>query len=217
MIITKQKDFKEILQSVGNDPVFIIGCSECATVCHTGGEEEVVQMKKDLGAHNVPVTGHVILDPACHLLNDKRLLRPFKTELKKAKNILVLSCGNGVQTVAEIFTDKKLISGNNTLFLGEIKRISEFEKRCSMCGDCVVDYYVGLCPISRCPKQLLNGPCGGSIDGICEVNKDISCVWDLIYQRLKEQKQLDQMKTICAPKDWSQAGVMRRDIKDEDE
>ena len=212
MIITKQKDFNFLLKCIENDPVFIVGCSECATLCHTGGEEEVLSMITSLEKKNILVTGWVVLDPACHSLNDKRLLRQHKTELTKAKKILVLACGNGVQTVSEIIENADVIPGNDTLFLGEIKRVNEFEKRCSLCGDCIQDRFGGFCPVSRCPKSMLNGPCGGSIDGKCEVNSDMDCIWDLIYKHMKEKNQLHLLKEIKTPKDWSRSVEWRRKI-----
>ena len=210
MIITKQKNFEEILKKIDGKPVFIIGCSECATLCHTGGEEEVLTMKKTLNEKKIETTGWVILDPACHLLNDKRLLRKHKNEIENAEKILVLACGNGVQTVSELIKDIDIIAGTDTLFLGEIKRANEFEKRCIMCGECIQDLFDGFCPITRCPKSMLNGPCGGSIDGKCEINKEIDCVWDIIYKRLKEKDKLYLLKDIKEPKDWSKSNAFRR-------
>ena len=216
MIITRQKDIDDILYSIEKEQVFLVGCSECATLCHTGGEEEVLEMKKELEKKNIKVSGWVILDPACHFLNDKRLLKNHKEEINKAKKILVLACGNGVQTVAEIIDSTDIIPGNDTLFLGEIKRLGDFEKRCSLCGDCIQDLFGSLCPISRCPKEMLNGPCGGSIKGKCEISTDIECIWDVIYKRLKEKDQLHRLKEIKKPKDWSKSTEMRRILSDED-
>ena len=210
MIITRQKDFNDILNSIEGRPVFIAGCSQCATLCHTGGEEEILAMKKALEDKKIVVTGWVVLDPACHLQNDKRLFRQYKDEVAKAEKILVLACGNGVQTVSEILEDVDVITGTDTLFLGEIKRSNEFEIRCIMCGECIQDLFGGICPVSRCPKEMLNGPCGGSIAGKCEVDPDIDCVWDVIYKRLKEKGQLQRLKEIRKPKDWSVE--MRRTI-----
>ncbi|UCF50411.1 MAG: methylenetetrahydrofolate reductase C-terminal domain-containing protein [Thermoplasmatales archaeon] len=212
MIITKQKDIKDILYSIKNGPVFLIGCSECATVCHTGGEEEILSMKEKLENENIEVSGWVILDPACHFLNDKRLLKNHMDEINRAKKILVLACGNGVQTVSEIFDTAEVISGTETLFLGEIKRLGNFEKRCSLCGECIQDLFNGLCPISRCPKEMLNGPCGGSIDGKCEISSDLECIWDIIFLRFKKKGQLYRLKEIKEPKDWSKSTVMRRTL-----
>jgi len=210
MIITKQKDFDNLLTSITKGPVFIIGCSECATLCKTGGEDEIVKMKEDLRKNNIETTGWVVLDPACHLQNDKRLLKKHKNEIEKAKKILVLACGNGVQTVSEVIKNIDIIPGTDTLFLGEIKRLSDFEKRCIMCGDCIQDLFEGVCPISRCPKSMLNGPCGGSIDGKCEISNELDCIWDIIYKRLKEKGQLKRLKEIKKPKDWSKSTEMRR-------
>ncbi|MBN2066229.1 MAG: methylenetetrahydrofolate reductase C-terminal domain-containing protein [Candidatus Thermoplasmatota archaeon] len=212
MIITAQKPLQTIIATVGKGPVFLIGCSECATLCHTGGEEEVQAMKETLKKHHVLVTGCVILDPACHLQNDKRLLRQHADAVKKAQKILVLACGNGTQTVAEIITDADVICGTDTLFLGEIQRANQFEERCQLCGECILDQFAGFCPVARCPKSMLNGPCGGSIDGQCEVHPDLDCVWYLIYKKLKEQGKTAQLRCICQPKDWSKSTEMKRSI-----
>lgn len=212
MIITKQKQLEDIFKSIGKGPVLIAGCSECATLCHTGGEEEVLLMKDNLESKKIPVTGWVVLDPACHLNNDKRLLKSHKDELAKSKKILVLACGNGVQTVSEIFDDKDVVSGTDTLFLGEIKRAKEFAKRCTMCGECLLDIFGGFCPVSRCPKSMLNGPCGGAKDGKCEINPDLDCVWDQVYKQLKKQGKLHLLQEIQKPKDWSKSIEMRRTL-----
>ena len=215
MIITKQKEFDDLLSHIGEGPVFIVGCSECATLCHTGGEDEILAMKDVLRKKNINVTGYVILEPACNLQNDKRLLRKHEKEIDNAKRILVLACGNGVQTVSEILDDFEIIPGTDTLFLGEIKHANEFEKRCNLCGECIQDIFGGICPISRCPKNMLNGPCGGLKDGKCEINSDMDCVWDLIYKRLKKSGQLHLIKDIIKPKDWSKSNEMKRRLQDE--
>ncbi|RLI63771.1 MAG: 5,10-methylenetetrahydrofolate reductase [Candidatus Asgardarchaeum californiense] len=210
MIITKQKPLDDLLNSLEDGPVFIVGCSECATLCHTGGEKEVLDMKKILEAKNLQVPGWVVLDPACHLQNDKRLLKPHEEELKKAKKVLVLACGNGVQTLTDIIKDADVVAGTDSLFLGEIKHVNEFEKRCIMCGECLLDSYGGICPVSRCPKFMLNGPCGGSKDGKCEVDPNLECVWNVIYKHLKDKGKLQLLKNIQRPKDWSKSTMMRR-------
>jgi ferredoxin len=210
MIITKQKKFNELLILIKDGPAFIIGCNECATLCHTGGEEEILSIKKALKKKNIQTTGWIVLEPACHLQNDKRLLKKHKKEIEAAKKILVLACGNGVQTVSEIIDKIDVIPGTDTLFLGEIKRINDFEKRCVMCGDCIQDLFEGVCPVSRCPKSMLNGPCGGAISGKCEIDNKTDCVWDIIYKRLKEKGQLHKLKEIKKPKDWSKSTDMRR-------
>jgi len=212
MIITKQKDFEDLLKLVKEGTIFIVGCSECATLCHTGGEEEVLAMKDAFEKKNVKVSGWVILDPACHLNNDKRLLKSHNIELNKSNKILVLACGNGVQTISEIFDDKDIIAGTDTLFLGEIKHANEFEKRCTMCGECLLDMFGGFCPVSLCPKSMLNGPCGGVKEGKCEISSDLDCVWEYIYKLLKKKGKLKLLDEIQKPKDWSKSLEMRRKI-----
>jgi hypothetical protein len=212
MIVTKQKNFDVILRSVGNDAVFIVGCNECATLCGTGGEREVVAMKKELEERNIMVTGWVVLEPACHLHNDKRLLKPYAKDLRKAKKIMVLACGNGSQTITELMENKEIISGTDTLFIGEIVRPTEFQKRCALCGDCLLDSFGGFCPVSRCPKSMLNGPCGGSSAGKCEIDKEIPCVWDQLYHALEKCGKLQILTVIQKPKDWSKSTTMKRSM-----
>jgi len=212
MIITKQKDFEDLLELVGLGPIFIVGCSECATLCHTGGEEEVLAMKDAFEKKKVKVSGWIILDPACHLNNDKRLLKSHDIELAESKKILVLACGNGVQTLSDIFNDKDVLPGTDTLFLGEIKRANEFEKRCTMCGECLLDLFGGFCPVSLCPKSMLNGPCGGVKEGKCEISSDLDCMWEQTYKLLKKKGKLNLLDKIQKPKDWSKSLEMRRKI-----
>ena len=212
MIITKQKNFEELLYSIDSKPVFLIGCSQCATLCHTGGKEEVLALNQALKTKQIPVSGWVILEPACHHINDKRILKNHAEELKNSTKVLVLTCGNGVQTLAGLLPDKEIIAGTDTLFLGEISHVNEFNKRCVLCGECLLDLFAGLCPVSQCPKSMLNGPCGGSSQGKCEINQQVECVWDRIIQNLKKQEKLQTLSVIQKPKDWSKAGEMNRRI-----
>lgn len=203
MIITEQKPFEDISKFLAPfNSVFICGCSECATICKTGGEEEVEAMEEELEEAGKTIPGGVVLDPACHRLNNKRLFRENKGEIDSSQALLVLACGNGTQTVARI-TDKPVYPGCNSLFLGEIERAGIFEERCQLCGDCLLDITGGICPVARCSKGLLNGPCGGSVEGKCEVDPEIDCAWQLIIDRLKDQGNLETLKKILPPKDWS--------------
>lgn len=212
MIITKQKNFDDLLHSIGSKPVFLVGCSQCATICHTGGKDDVLALKQALETKQIPVSGWVILEPACHQMNDKRMLKDYAEELKKSAKVLVLACGNGVQTLVGLLTDKEIIAGTDTMFLGEISHVNDFNKRCVLCGECLLDLFGGLCPVSQCPKSMLNGPCGGSSKGKCEINLQVECVWDRIIQNLKKQGMLQTLSVIQKPKDWSKAGEMNRRI-----
>jgi hypothetical protein len=140
------------------------------------------------------------------------MLKENSKEIERSNKILVFACGNGVQTVAELFTEKEVLSGTDTLFLGEISRINEFDKRCMLCGECLLDSFVGLCPVSRCPKSMLNGPCSGSSRGNCEINSEIECIWDRIYQELKNKGKLQVLDIIQKPKDWSKSEEMKRRV-----
>ena len=192
MIITRAKPFPEILQSLEREKtIFLVGCSECATVCKTGGEEEVKAMKDHLQQEGKTVSGWVILDPGCNLLEAKKEFRKHKEEITQADSLVVMSCGGGVQ-IAQEASGKVVHPTNNTLFLGTIKRFGQFQQYCSMCGECILDLTGGLCPVTRCPKGLLNGPCGGAKDEKCEVNSDNNCVWIEIYNRLKEIERLKE-------------------------
>ena len=212
MIITKQKNVDDLIKSIEGGPVFIIGCNECATLCHTGGEEEILLIKKAFEKKDIITTGWVVLEPACNLQKDKLILKNHNMEIKKAKKILVLVCGNGAQTVSEIIDDIEIIPGCDTLFLGEIKHANDFEKRCVLCGECIQDEFGDFCPVARCPKGMLNGPCGGAKDGKCEISSNIECVWDLIYKELKKKSQLNKLKEIKKPKNWSKSTEYRRTI-----
>ena len=209
MIITKSKNINNIINQINQESVFVIGCSECATICKTGGENEIYKLEKLLTKQGINVIGSVILEPACHKLNDKRILNKYKKELKDIKQIITLSCGNGAQTISEIFEDKEVISGTDTIFLGQIKHINEFEKKCNLCGNCIIDKYDGLCPITRCPKNMLNGPCGGSREGKCEIDNNMDCIWHLIYKKLKKNNRLKELREINEPFDWSNSKTWR--------
>jgi len=203
MIISEQKPFESMLKIIQNGSVFIIGCNECAALCHVGGEPEVLELKNQFIESHINVTGWIVLDPACHLLNNKRLFKSVNKEIDDADHLLVLSCGNGVQVIEELYPQKHIISGTNTLFVGaEIQR-GIFERQCNLCGSCIVDDFEGLCPISHCPKQMLNGPCGGSMDGKCEINKDFNCIWDKIIHKKIKMKKIDSLTKIIPPKDWT--------------
>jgi len=205
MIITKQKSFEDITRFLASSPgVFIVGCSLCATTCKTGGEEEVKEMEKKLQDKGKLVSGWVILDPACHILNNKKYFRENKEKLDQADSILVLACGNGIQAVSESI-DKTVYPGCDTLFLGEIIRFGNYEERCQLCGECILDRSGGICPVTRCSKSLLNGPCGGVEDGKCEINPEIECGWQLIIDRLEKQGRLHLLEEIIPPKDWSKS------------
>lgn len=206
MIITKKRPFENLLQNIKNhDNFFLIGCSECATLCGTGGEPELESLKEALESEGKKVTGTLLPKTGCQTLGTKIELKKDKEACEAADAIIVLSCGAGTQSAVEIFPDKPVYPANDTIFLGNMTRFQMFDERCSLCGECVLDRTGGVCPVTACPKGLLNGPCGGTNEGKCEVSPDIECAWVRIYERMKRIGQLDEMKKSIEPKDWSAA------------
>ncbi|MBI5788055.1 MAG: methylenetetrahydrofolate reductase C-terminal domain-containing protein [Candidatus Schekmanbacteria bacterium] len=203
MIITKPKPMAQVMRCLaGIQRVFLVGCGECATTCMTGGAEQIQEMKAKLEAEGKEVVGSFVGESDCHILDMKRQVRLNKEAADKAEAFLVLSCGAGVQTFSEIL-DKPVYAANDTMFLGNIQRFGVFAERCSLCGDCVLNETGGICPVTNCPKGLLNGPCGGMNKGMCEVNQERECAWVMIYKRLLLLNQLDKMKTPLAAKNYA--------------
>ena len=202
LIVTTQKSFDKI-DEIAKDlkTFFIVGCGLCATECQTGGEKEVLAMIKKLEDVKKQVTGYVIVEGGCDQRQVKLEFRRHKRAIADAEALLILSCGVGVQTAMEL-SKKVCIPGLNTRFIGTTERIGRFYERCRACGDCTLFETGGICPITRCPKGLLNGPCGGHMDGKCEVDQEKDCAWILIYQRLLKLGQLDKMTNIRKPRDY---------------
>ena len=206
MIVSRLKPIEEIVSAL--DPyrkVFLIGCGECATVAHAGGEPEIMEMKRNLEGRGKIVTGWVIPRETCHIPLVKKELRIHKDEIRETEAILVMACGAGVQAVAEA-TDLPIFTGVDTLFLGTIHRYGRFTEYCSMCGRCVLNETAGICPVTRCPKGLINGPCGGVLEnGHCEVNPEMKCVWVEIYEKLKDRNQLQLFSKLREPRNFDAA------------
>lgn len=220
MIITKKRDIKELMENIKNyNSFFLLGCSECAALCGTGGEPELKAMKEALEGEGKKVTGTFVAKTGCQVLGTKVELKFHKDAINEADCILVMSCGAGTQTAVELYKDKPVYPTNDSLFLGNMTRLQMFDERCSMCGECILDKTGGICPVTTCPKGLLNGPCGGTNDGKCEISPDIECAWVKIYERMKRIDRLEDMKKAIEPKDWSAArkpgSLNTREIKQE--
>jgi hypothetical protein len=209
--ITEQKPIEAILEYLDKSKsVYIIGCGSCATTLHTGGKAEVLEMKDKLEKAGKKVTGWMIIPTVCDQLTREALIESGEA-LKSADSILVMSCAFGVQTV-NFYSDKPAYPALNTLFVGKEEQPGYFIEVCMQCGECVLAQTAGICPLVRCAKSLLNGPCGGSVGGKCEINPDTPCAWQIIYDRLAAQGQLDKLEEIQPIKNWStsQSGGPRR-------
>jgi ferredoxin len=203
MIVTKQKPFEVILKELEDaKSVFLVGCGDCATACQTGGEDQVKEMTDKLSGEGKGVTGSVIMETGCQELDLKKEFRAHKDELESAEAVLVMSCGAGTQA-ARSGTEKPVFPANDTLFLGNVMRVGQFEEKCRLCGDCLLDVTGAICPVARCHKGILNGPCGGTNEGKCEVDPEKDCAWTLIYQQLEKENRLDKMREYQPPKNWN--------------
>lgn len=213
MIITEQKPMEEVLEMIKPfRKIFVMGCGTCSTTCQTGGEEQVKEMAKKLKEDGKEITGIVIVEAPCDARLLRRDTRKLKNEIESSEAILCMSCGAGVQDVAE-HLGKMTVPCLNTKFIGQIERIGEFYERCRACGDCVLHQTGGICPVVRCPKGMLNGPCGGMYNGKCEVGGYVrDCAWVLIYNRLKDLNMLDFYKSFKPSRDYSQLNAQPREI-----
>lgn len=219
MIVTKPRDWtriRENLDSVGAKRVYLVGCGECATQSETGGERQVLDTKARLEMAGYEVVGWTVGQVTCNLNATKLDMRKSQGSPDNADAVLVLACGAGVQTVADAVR-VPTFPGLESAFLGTVVRHGVFEERCSMCGDCVLDRTAGICPVTTCPKGLLNGPCGAMWDRRCDVTGDRDCVFVLIHERLAEQGRVPSAEPI-PPKDF---GAHRKpgriDVRDEGE
>jgi ferredoxin len=207
MIVTKQKPLEEITAMA--EPykrIFVVGCGKCATVCQTGGEEEVAAMVEKLKNR---IVGSAVVEEPCDLRLTRRDLKPHKAAIVGSDAVLVMNCGAGVQTISD-YTGKIVLPALDTLFIGSTERIGRFYDRCKACGECILDETAGVCPITRCPKSILNGPCGGQVEGKCEVGEyNYDCAWVKIYEKLKEQDRLDLFMTFRPPRDHGKKSLLR--------
>jgi ferredoxin len=203
MLISEQKPLAEILASLnGEKKIFLVGCRGCAEGCESGGEQQVIEMKQQLEGEGKTITGISVIDTLCNEALVRTRIKPREDEVQAADSVLVMTCGIGTQITAAV-VDKVTHPGCNTISLGGAHAEWLESDLCLECGDCVLDYTGGICPIAKCSKHLLNGPCGGSQGGRCEVDPDVPCVWQLIYDRLEKIGRLDKLEEIKPPKNWS--------------
>jgi len=199
--ITRQKPFDEVKQQLDRfDRVYIIGCGTCSTMTKTGGREEVLEMKKQLEELGKLVTGWTVIPTACDEMTETAI-EENNIAIQDANCILIMACALGVHRVS-LYIDKPVIPALDTLFIGVEDSPGDFHEVCSQCGQCILGETAGICPLTACHKGLLNGPCGGTNNGKCEVDKEKDCAWTLIYQRLKEQGRLDLMRKYQPPKNY---------------
>lgn len=219
MIVAEQKPLEEIKGLLGEaGRVLIVGCGTCVTVCFAGGEKEagilgsLLRMSTKMDGHSKDVS-EVTVQRQC----EWEYLDAIRDQVGEADVVLSLGCGVGVQALAERYPNAIVVPGLNTKFMGLPLEQGVWAERCAACGQCLLGLTGGICPIARCSKQLLNGPCGGSSKGKCEVSPEIDCAWQLIYDKLKAQNRLHLLMEITPPKDWrtSRDGGPRKIVRED--
>ena len=219
MITAEQKPMDEIREMIAPyKKVLAVGCASCVAECAAGGEKETGALASALRmACKMAGDDKIIHEKTL----DRQCVRDFIIQLddvvKDYDAILSLGCGAGVQAVAEMFDEIPVIPALNTEFLGETREQGLWVENCLGCGDCMLFYFGGVCPLARCSKQLMNGPCGGSQDGKCEINPDVPCAWQSIINKLSSFNALDRLEKIYPPKDWSKkhGGGPRKIIRED--
>jgi ferredoxin len=207
MIVASPKSITELKSIIAeHKKVLFVGCGTCVTVCLAGGEREVsissyaVRMARKLDRNPIEIT-QITIERQC----ENEFLKDLAEAASKVEAIVSFGCGAGVQAIAERFPDKPVYAGLNTQFLGILEGQAVWTEKCLGCGNCMLAQFGGICPVTRCAKRLLNGPCGGSLESRCEVDSDRPCAWQLIYTRLKNIGQLERLEEVVPPKDWSTA------------
>lgn len=207
MIVASPKSVTELRKLVARHrKVLFVGCGTCVTVCLAGGEREVgiaayaTRMARKIEGAPLELA-QVTIERQC----ENEFIQDLAEPAARAEAIVSFGCGAGVQAIAERFPGKPVYAGLNTQFLGILEQQAVWTEKCLGCGDCMLADYGGVCPVTRCAKRLLNGPCGGSTEERCEVDADRPCAWQLIHARLEGIGQLDRLEAIVPPKDWRPA------------
>ena len=205
MIVAERKSIPELIDILqAHNRILVLGCGTCVAVCLAGGEREVSIISSALRiAGKVKGLTLKIDELTIERQCDNVFIEQAAEAIEKSEAVLSLGCGAGVQAIAERYVNKPVYAGLNTKFLGILEERGVWTEKCAACGACVLHEYGGICPVTRCAKHILNGPCGGSREDRCEVRPDRPCAWQLIYQRLKAIGQLDRLKQIELPKNWS--------------
>ena len=221
MIVAEQKKLEEIKSLIGDaQNVLIVGCGTCVTVCFAGGSREAAITATSLRmASKLEGQPKAVRDVTVQRQCEWEYLDQIADQVKEADLILSMGCGIGVQAIAEHFPEAWVVPGLNTSFLGMPTEQGVWAERCAACGDCILGLTGGICPIARCSKSLLNGPCGGSEAGHCEIDPDVPCAWQLIYDRLNSKNKLHVLLEVQPPKNWqtSRDGgprkIVRQDLR----
>jgi ferredoxin len=200
--ITRQKSFDEIKEQLADsDRLFIVGCGTCATMTKTGGIDQVLEMKDRIQELGKWVSGWTVIPTACDEMTEVTM-KENRGAIQNASRILAMTCALGVHRMS-LYIDHPVIPVLDTLFIAVEDTPGHFREVCAQCGQCLLGETAGICPITTCHKGLVNGPCGGTNNGKCEVDKEKDCAWTLIYERLRDQGRLDLMRKYHSPRNFN--------------
>jgi len=206
MIVADRKNVREIRDMIQHHQrVLLVGCGTCVTVCLAGGEREVgiigsaLRMALRLVRRDNVVVDECTIERQC----EDAFLDGLAPRVAEYDAICSLGCGAGVQSLAERFPAIPVYPGLNTQFMGILESQGVWTEKCAGCGHCRLGQFAGICPLTRCAKRLLNGPCGGSRDGICEIDPQRECAWQRIYDRARSSHHFESIYPIAEPQDWS--------------
>lgn len=219
MIIADKKPIEEIIEHITPfENILILGCNECVTVCEAGGKKEVEILASALRMYFLNQGREVHIDEeTIERQCDHEYVEVLRGRIGRYQAVVSLACGVGVQFMAETYKTLEIFPGVNTCFLGATESRGVWVERCQACGDCILARTGGICPVARCAKRVMNGPCGGSTKGKCEIDKELDCVWQLIVDRLKNLGRLDEYEKVTPIKDWSsdRAGGPRKVVRED--
>ncbi len=215
MVKAKRKPIEEIKNTIADyKKVLTIGCGGCVSVCLAGGQREVNTLNAELKlAYKLEKVSKIMGSYTVERQCNPQFLVEIKEMVKDYDCIISMACGAGVQLIAETFKEIPVFPGVNTISIGIDKDIGMYEEKCRACGECVLAYTGGICPVTRCAKGVFNGPCGGTNQGKCEISQDIPCAWLDIYERLKGQNRLDDIMKMQPPMMW-QNQVQRTTVQE---
>jgi ferredoxin len=219
MIIADRKPLGELLEMVkGCDRILILGCKGCVTVCNVGGTKEVgvlasilkIARKKEGRPLHVD---EKTIERQC----DPEYIAQVKDLVGQYDAVVSMACGVGPQFLSEAYPDQRFFPAVNTTSFGGALSHGIWSERCAGCGTCLIHHFDGMCPIARCSKSLLHGPCGGSARGKCEISKEVDCIWDMIVKKKMEKGRLGDLTKMKPNKDWRTArdGGPRKSIREE--
>ena len=219
MIVADRKPIPEILEMIkDSSKILIVGCKGCVTVCNVGGTKEVGILASTLKIarqkEGKPLeVDEMTLERQC----DPEYIQQVKEKVKDYDAVISMACGVGPQFLSEAYPEQRFFPAVNTTFFGGAVQHGIWAERCAGCGTCIIHHFDGMCPIARCSKSLLNGPCGGSAKGKCEISKEVDCIWDMIVQKKMEQGRLQDLVTHKPVKDWRTArdGGPRKSVREE--